>query len=148
MSSNDALTHTGVPAIDVSVRWGLALSGGGVPGIAGHLGFIAGLGIPLPPVMVGTSAGGLVAGELALGTDFGDLVGRWSKTAADPFALIPCEAVHAFEAMRPRENPGLWTEATTVRRMMRWPGCCGRCGGGRSERRAADVRPGGPHEGV
>ncbi len=43
MSSNDALTHTGVPAIDVSVRWGLALSGGGVPGIAGHLGFIAGL---------------------------------------------------------------------------------------------------------
>ena len=90
------------------MKWGISLSGGGVPGIAAHLGFMETLsehGL-VPPVLVGTSAGGLVAGMLAAGADLHQLITAWQQIADDHWYLIPREVLHAAEVLRPSRTPG------------------------------------------
>ncbi len=65
--------------------WGLALSGGGALGAA-HLGVLRALrafGLD-PPLLAGTSAGGLVAGTLAAGAGLDDLTAYGAAVSAHP----------------------------------------------------------------
>lgn len=89
--------------------WGIALSGGGVPGVAAHLGFLSVLEEQnlLPPVLVGASAGGIAAGMLAAGVTAADAVKVWGDEARSWWRLIPQEAIHAAEFLRPKQEPGI-----------------------------------------
>lgn len=81
-------------------RWGLALSGGGLLGAA-HLGVVsalADLGFQ-PPVLAGTSAGGLVAGILGLGVPIGDLTAAGRRVAADPARYFRPEIVQLLDEL-------------------------------------------------
>ncbi|MDE3097411.1 MAG: patatin-like phospholipase family protein [Chloroflexota bacterium] len=106
--------------------WGVALSGGGVPGVFGHIGFMQALdawGLR-PPVLVGASAGGIVAGSLAAGLSIQEVAAGWTHVARDPWALLPREAWHAAECLRPSRTPGVldlggavcgvWHQQTTL----------------------------------
>lgn len=92
-----------------SPLWGVALSGGGVPGVAAHLGFLRAmvrLGVPLPPVMVGASAGGLVTGYLAIASGgLPAVVAAWAGVWTEPWVLA--EVGHALHFLRPSATPGL-----------------------------------------
>lgn|GEM_PF-3134907 len=90
-------------------QWGIALGGGGVPGVAAHLGVLHALRSEslVPQVCVGTSAGGLVAGALAAGAELGYLVRGWSTVMADPWRLWLAEAETAVHILRPSPTPGL-----------------------------------------
>lgn len=91
------------------MKLGIALSGGGVPGIAAHIGFMRTLysnGI-IPDVVVGTSAGGIVAGMLGAGMSIDDISVVWDRFAGRLWSLIPNEVFHAFELLRPTETPGM-----------------------------------------
>ncbi len=100
--------------------WGIALGGGGVPGVFAALGFLAALGdLGLSPdVVVGSSSGGLVAGALAAGLPLSEQYDRWSAVAADPWALLPREAWHMLEILRPRATPGLVDVRPVLRRVL------------------------------
>jgi NTE family protein len=81
-------------------KWGLALSGGGILGAA-HLGVVAALedmGLR-PPVLAGTSAGGLVAGILALGVPIADLTAVGTRVAAHPFRYFRPTVVGLIEEL-------------------------------------------------
>lgn len=93
-----------------SVKWALALSGGGAPGVAAHLGFIQGLkatGFPFPDIVVGTSAGGIIAGALGAGIDTDAQASTWTTLARDEWALIPSEVFHLLSSLRKTTTPGL-----------------------------------------
>jgi len=101
-------------------KWGVALSGGGVPGIAAHLGFMKGLidnGLT-PPILVGTSAGGLVAGGLAVGSNINQLLTRWESFSQDFWQIIPRELLHLLELVRPVPTPGLLDLSECVSKAM------------------------------
>jgi NTE family protein len=91
-------------------KLGLALSGGGVPGVAAHIGFLRALeqnGINLNDcVIVGASAGGLVASALAFGLSLTDIAHAWTKFARNPFSLLPDEVWHAMHLLSPSPEPG------------------------------------------
>lgn len=91
--------------------WGIALGGGGVPGVAAHLGFLSVLeanGL-MPPVAVGTSAGGLVIGGLAAGAALAEWGAFWRKVAADSWMIWADEAAHALDVVRKRAAPGMFS---------------------------------------
>lgn len=94
----------------MSQRWGIALSGGGAPGVAAHLGALTVLAAEglLPAILVGSSAGGIAAGSLAAGQSAGEALRRWQRIVTDPWCLVPRQAVHAVDALlRPGPTPGL-----------------------------------------
>ena len=93
-----------------AVKWGLALSGGGAPGVAAHIGFLQGLkavGLPSPSIVVGTSAGGIVAGAMGAGISLEKQAKLWSTLARDDWALIPGEVIHLITQLRKTSTPGL-----------------------------------------
>lgn len=76
--------------------WGLSMGGGGVPGIAAHLGFLSVLeanGL-MPPVMVGTSAGGLVAGGLATRHTLKNITAAWRHLSCEEPVLFAEQLPH------------------------------------------------------
>lgn len=88
--------------------WGIALSGGGAPGVAAHLGFLellAEQGL-LPPCMVGASAGGIAAATLAAGISPGHAITAWMQHG---HGLIDIEGAMraAFGLFHPSPNPGI-----------------------------------------
>lgn len=92
----------------VAVR-GLVLGGGGVPGIAAHLGFLRGLseaGVSWE-VVVGISAGGIVAGGLAAGLTLDAMEHQWRHVVHSAWSLVPREVVHLLFSLRPSPTPGL-----------------------------------------
>lgn len=102
------------------VRWGIALGGGGAPGVFAALGFLRALarGGLTPDVIVGASSGGLVAGALGAGLPVEAQVAAWEEVARDPSALLPAEAWHLAEAVRPDPAPGLISLAPVLRRVL------------------------------
>lgn len=102
------------------MKLGIALSGGGVPGIAAHIGFMETLlsqGIT-PDIVVGTSAGGIVAGSLAAGLTIEQIAASWSAIGRDPWKLIPHEVFHFLEFLRPRPTPGLLDLSSVLRTVL------------------------------
>lgn len=101
--------------------WGAALSGGGAPGTAAHLGFLEALAEQelLPDVLVGASAGGIAAAMLGAGLTPSRARALWGDVARDPWALLPQEALHAVEALLgPSPTPGLIDLEAFVRRLL------------------------------
>ena len=95
------------------VKWGIALSGGGAPGLAAHLGaldllFSNGL---IPPVMVGASAGGIATGMLAQGDAIGEALAAWAAEAKNPWSLsvVAEELISSLRFLRPSDTPGMLT---------------------------------------
>ncbi len=113
------------------MKWGLACSGGGAPGIAGHLGVLSALedGGLTPDVIVGASAGGLVAGLWAQGATVQQMVSAWRAVAASTWELVPQEALRLLGFCHPSGTPGLLDLAPVVRRVWSalgfrmWPVC-------------------------
>ena len=98
-------------------KWGLALSGGGVPGIFAHLGVMEALqeaGID-PPVVVGASAGGIVTALAAGGVPFDMQYQAWERLAKHHWSLIPRELLSFAELFRQMPNPGLLSLSTAIR---------------------------------
>ncbi len=84
------------------MRWGLALSGGGALGAA-HLGLLRALrafGFD-PPLLAGTSAGGLVAGALAAGACLDDLTAYGATVSAHPLHYFQPEVVRLALELSP-----------------------------------------------
>ena len=99
---------------------GLVLGGGGVPGIAAHLGFLQGIAQARISwdVMVGISAGGIVAGscgaEYDAKYDVRDTIGllqvlekRWRSILRFPWLLLPEVVPFAAWIKRSHDAPGL-----------------------------------------
>ena len=84
------------------MRWGLALSGGGALGAA-HLGVLRALrGFGLePPVLAGTSAGGLVVGALAAGAGLDDVTAYGAVVSAHPLHYFQPEWVRLALELSP-----------------------------------------------
>ncbi len=102
-------------------RWGLALGGGGVPGIAAHLGFLSVLdrnGL-VPEIVVGSSAGGIVAGSLAAGIPLEELEAFWKSLARDEWRFFGSDVVHALDLLHPSPTPGLLMLDTIIRASLR-----------------------------
>ncbi len=101
--------------------WGAALSGGGAPGTAAHLGLLEALaerGL-LPDILVGASAGGIAAAMLGAGLTPSRALALWGDVARDPWALLPREALHAVDALlRPSPTPGLIDLAAFIHRLL------------------------------
>jgi len=104
----------------VSTVRGLVLGGGGVPGIAAHLGFLQGIAQARISwdVMVGISAGGIVAGscgaEYDAEYDVRDTIGllqvlekRWRSILRFPWLLLPEVVPFAAWIKRSHDAPGL-----------------------------------------
>ena len=84
------------------MRWGLALSGGGALGAA-HLGVLRalrGFGFE-PPVLAGTSAGGLVGGALAAGAGLDDVTAYGAIVSAHPLHYFQPEWVRLALELSP-----------------------------------------------
>jgi NTE family protein len=84
------------------MRWGLALSGGGLLGAA-HLGVLRALqewGLQAP-ILAGTSAGGLVAGVLSAGGDLAELTAYGARVSRDPLRYLPPAAISLLAELVP-----------------------------------------------
>lgn len=93
----------------VTDKWGLALGGGGAPGVAAHLGFLDTLysyGL-VPDFVAGTSAGGIVAGSLAAKIPLTEIISTWSHIADDPWRLWASATLGAVDLLHPSATPGL-----------------------------------------
>lgn len=103
------------------MRWGVALGGGGIPGVAAHLGFLRALreAGTAPDVVVGASAGGLVAGALAAGVDVDAQMAAWERIAADPWPAVPGEVFHTLSLLRRSPTPGSLSLSPLVDRVLR-----------------------------
>jgi NTE family protein len=103
------------------VPWGVALSGGGVPGIAGHLGFVAAMAEAniVPDVVVGASAGGVVAGMLGAGVPVGTALERWAQVGHDELLTLLLEVDHLLHVLRPSPAPGLLSLEVVFRSVLR-----------------------------
>ena len=95
---------------------GVALGGGGVPGVAGHLGLLTGwedAGIA-PAVVVGTSAGGIVAAQMAVGMPLNRVTKTWADLANNHLELLdwPLRSFSPIDFVGSASCPGvmdLWS---------------------------------------
>lgn len=100
----------------VTDKWGLALGGGGAPGVAAHLGFLDTLysyGL-VPDFVAGTSAGGIVAGSLAAKVSLPEIISTWSHIADDPWRLWASATLGAVDLLHQSATPGLLDLGTVL----------------------------------
>lgn len=103
--------------------WGLALGGGGLPGIAAHLGFLSVLernGL-VPGIVVGTSAGGIVAGSMGAGIPLSEIETFWKGLGRDWWRFAAGDVASAVDLVHATPTPGLLRLDNVIQASLRGP---------------------------